>query len=112
MKTKPKPVRLQYRRTKGFKLVSPNGLPNVCVDRRNRWGNPYVVGEVAYVKSGNSDSLVPVQITIEDCLTLFRDYAQQMAEVAQKELRGKNLVCWCKIDQPCHADIWLEIANR
>lgn len=28
-----------------------------------------------------------------------------------KELRGKNLACWCALDQPCHADVLLEIAN-
>jgi hypothetical protein len=27
-------------------------------------------------------------------------------------LRGKNLACWCRLDQPCHADVLLEIANR
>lgn len=26
-------------------------------------------------------------------------------------LRGKNLACWCRLDQPCHADVLLEIAN-
>jgi hypothetical protein len=28
------------------------------------------------------------------------------------ELAGKDLVCWCKPGQPCHADVLLEIANR
>jgi hypothetical protein len=27
------------------------------------------------------------------------------------ELRGKNLACFCPLDQPCHADVLLEIAN-
>ena len=27
-------------------------------------------------------------------------------------LRGKNLACWCKPGEPCHADVLLEIANR
>lgn len=26
-------------------------------------------------------------------------------------LRGKDLACWCPLDQPCHADVLLEIAN-
>lgn len=26
-------------------------------------------------------------------------------------LRGKNLACWCRPGQPCHADVLLEIAN-
>jgi hypothetical protein len=26
-------------------------------------------------------------------------------------LRGHDLCCWCSLDQPCHADVLLEIAN-
>lgn len=28
-----------------------------------------------------------------------------------EELRGKNLACWCPLDQPCHGDVLLELAN-
>lgn len=28
------------------------------------------------------------------------------------KLRGKNLVCWCSLDKPCHADVLLELANK
>ncbi len=27
------------------------------------------------------------------------------------ELRGRDLACWCPLDQPCHADVLLELAN-
>ena len=27
-------------------------------------------------------------------------------------LRGKNLACWCKLGEPCHADVLLELANK
>lgn len=27
-------------------------------------------------------------------------------------LRGHALACWCPLDQPCHADVLLEVANR
>ena len=27
------------------------------------------------------------------------------------ELRGKDLACWCPLDEPCHADVLLELAN-
>jgi hypothetical protein len=29
----------------------------------------------------------------------------------REALRGKNLACFCRLDQPCHADVLLEIAN-
>ena len=25
--------------------------------------------------------------------------------------RGHDLACWCPLDQPCHADVLLELAN-
>lgn len=27
------------------------------------------------------------------------------------ELAGADLACWCRLDQPCHADVLLELAN-
>lgn len=27
-------------------------------------------------------------------------------------LRGHDLACWCPLDQPCHADVLLDLANR
>lgn len=33
------------------------------------------------------------------------------AEMVRCYLRGKNLACWCALDQPCHADVLLEIAS-
>jgi hypothetical protein len=27
------------------------------------------------------------------------------------ELTGRDLACWCPLDQPCHADVLLELAN-
>jgi hypothetical protein len=30
----------------------------------------------------------------------------------RRHLAGKDLACWCPLDQPCHADVLLEIANQ
>lgn len=32
-------------------------------------------------------------------------------EAARSELGGHDLACWCPLDQPCHADVLLELAN-
>lgn len=29
----------------------------------------------------------------------------------RRELAGRDLVCWCPLDEPCHADVLLELAN-
>lgn len=28
------------------------------------------------------------------------------------EIGGKDLACWCRLSQPCHADVLLELANK
>jgi len=37
--------------------------------------------------------------------------APALAEIVAV-LKGKNLACWCKPGEPCHADVLLEIANQ
>jgi hypothetical protein len=32
-------------------------------------------------------------------------------ELVRAELAGKDLACWCRPTDPCHADVLLEIAN-
>lgn len=32
-------------------------------------------------------------------------------DVIRAELAGHDLACWCRPDQPCHADVLLELAN-
>ncbi len=29
----------------------------------------------------------------------------------REQLAGHDLACWCSLDQPCHADVLLRIAN-
>lgn len=36
---------------------------------------------------------------------------QIAVEQIRAGLAGKNLACWCPLDEPCHADVLLEIAN-
>ena len=41
-------------------------------------------------------------------------YVEHLADegLDPKELRGKDLVCTCKLLDPCHADVLLALANR
>ena len=32
--------------------------------------------------------------------------------IAVADLAGHDLMCWCPLDRPCHADVLLELANR
>ena len=89
------PQRIQLRRLKGWRMP-PN---TVKVDRTTRYGNSFIMAH-----EGTRDLAI----------ASFREQAQaQMAEcpLFYAPLRGKNLACWCRLDQPCHADVLLEIAN-
>jgi len=102
------PQRIQRKRTKGWRMP-----PNTkCVTRGTRWGNPYVVG-----KDGTASECVAKFIkeltpythasgSLDDLLISTAN----MKEI-QIDLRGKNLACFCKVGEPCHADWLLEIAN-
>jgi hypothetical protein len=125
----PKPVRLQRRRTKGFHLVSPNGLPNKCVTRPGPFGNIFRANDFGGAENAvrlfemmlvDDPWVLEAEIyrlghgTSKD-LRLFRLWC--VARIAKDEilsriheLRGHNLVCYCG-DKPCHADVLLRIAN-
>lgn len=121
------PVRVQRRRTKGYRLP-PN---TVYVGRGTKWGNPFrAYSEPKYQmvvddRTSTVKDMVLERRTPENwramttkAVELFAlhigplglyeiDYSEIRAELA-----GKNLACWCPLDQPCHADVLLEIANR
>ena len=41
---------------------------------------------------------------------LYRDYLLEK-ELDPTELQGKDLSCTCKLTDPCHADVLIELAN-
>lgn len=108
-----KPVRIQLSRTKGWKMP-PN---TVKVDRSTKWGNPMRVGEaiLAAGKHVGDDGRSPLELrsaSAEDCVNYFRKTFGRLPSGSFAPLRGKNLACWCKIGEPCHADVLLELANQ
>jgi hypothetical protein len=105
------PRRIRLSRAKGWRL--PPGA--MKVDRSTPWGNPFVVG-----RDG----------TRADCVSLFEhmccgamtiskgadlaDAQRAYIEYAARnrhQLVGKHLACWCPLNEPCHADVLLMVAN-
>jgi len=87
------PKRVQQQRTRGWRMP-----PNTkSVARPHKWGNPYSVEEYG----------------LDQALALFAKCMEQPARraKARNDLRGYNLACFCRLDQPCHADLLLQIAN-
>jgi hypothetical protein len=113
-----KPVRLQLSRAAGSNLQAlsqeTNGLPAVNVARPGFWGNPFVVNSKAVSGQEVIGATYHAVLTAVEAVARFRELLPQSADrmVRIAELRGKNLACWCKPSEPCHADVLLEIANR
>lgn len=71
----------------------------VYIGRPSKWGNPFVVG----VHGSRSE-------VIAKYIALKENDAEFIAE-AKRELKGKNLGCYCA-PQACHGDWLLKIANE
>lgn len=92
------PERIQRNRTKGWRMPEDA----VYVGRPTKWGNPWTPDMCGSAKEAVRGY----------ALLLKHDpYGDGLAESARAELAGKDLACWCPLDQPCHADVLLEIAN-
>lgn len=83
--------------------------PNtVYVGRPSRFGNPYKIGML--VRATMSEYYVH---NAKDAVDWYRPWIRNFAWILpMKKLKGKNLACWCPLDQPCHADVLLKIANE
>jgi hypothetical protein len=104
------PQRIQRKRERGWRM--PEGA--VYVGRPTKWGNPFRLGQ-----PGLDDCMVCG--SPEDAVAKYRSELTTFADAVnftgltpaeiRAELRGKDLACWCPLDQPCHADVLLELAN-
>ena len=102
-----KPERIQRKRTKGWKMP-PN---TVYVGRGSKWGNPFYKHGDGYPMD-NALAVKAFREQLEHGGFFASGYKKPTTiEDIKKELKGKNLACWCSLDKPCHADILLEIAN-
>ena len=110
------PERIQLRRTAGWR--KPEGA--VVVARPSKWGNPFTLAGARDAEYQGTDAELR-----DFCVALFRrwlkfPYAEWAHGADQAEwitshvrfLRGRDLACWCPLDQPCHADLLLELANE
>lgn len=124
-----KPVRIQRKRAKGYDMHAAsraaNGLDCVSVTRPGRWGNPFdirVFGRNLSLKvfrnslygiwdptlmKGSSDELCDIAYAAH-CAFMKRFPGEHPLEAARSHLLGRNLACYCELQDACHADIYLE----
>lgn len=100
------PRRIQRKRTKGWRM--PEGA--VYVGRPTKWGNPFRGADAVslYRDLINRYANGRRECRESDNLSVWD---RNIVSHIRAELAGKDLVCWCPLDQPCHVDVLLEIAN-
>ena len=80
-------------------LNKRNSSKGVYIGRPSKWGNPFVIGA-----DGSR----------ADVVRKFEEYLKSnpmLMEAAKKELKGKDLVCFCA-PLACHGDVLSRIANE
>jgi hypothetical protein len=104
------PQRIQRKRTKGWKM--PAGA--VYVGRPTKWGNPFRVGtpdrDNCMVCLDRAEAVAKYRSELTTFANTVNFTGCTLAEI-RSELRGKDLACFCPLDQPCHSDVLLELAN-
>lgn len=68
------------------------------IGRPSKWGNPFVIGI-----DGNREEVI-------EKYEKYLKSKRNLIELIKRELKGKDLVCYCA-PQSCHGDILLKIAN-
>lgn len=112
--------RIQRKRTKGWRM--PEGA--VYVGRPTVWGNPFQLQcaqtreyrACMVTRYANALNCYGPPADRRELELWFRSHGWVGAIPTGREisswLRGVNLACWCPLDQPCHADVLLELANK
>lgn len=75
--------------------------------KRTRWANPHPVGKPCKVCAGRIHSQT-------EAVAYFRRNLHStpgLADAARHDLAGRDLACWCPLDQACHADVLLAAVN-
>lgn len=117
------PRRIQMSRQKPWRADNPDA---VVVARPSKWGNPFGVGSIIDGLVLDRDRAVGFYTNWltnsldENGRYVFGDTdyhgveasGRPSVEEIRAALRGRDLACWCPLDQPCHADVLLRIANR
>ena len=78
----------------------------VIVARPHPWSNPFVIGT-----RENGGNITREMAVSEYRRALIEGRLGKKLPMVKTELEGRDLACWCPLDQPCHADVLLELAN-
>ena len=106
-----KPRRLQRKRTKGFRMADLSNNYVYC-GRGSKWGNPFKA-ELYQPKDRKRIAKERYVEMIESGFPgIFHGIDFRWIRKHLHELRGKDLVCWCGLDEICHVDFLLSESNK
>lgn len=100
------PRRVQLSRAKGWRMP-PN---TVSVARPTLWGNPFRIGMLGVPDAAAAVALFERALRRRDLRDDDRRFVFSPDRL-RAFLGGKNLACWCRLGEPCHADVLLRLAN-
>jgi hypothetical protein len=103
------PKRIQRQRTKGWKM--PGSA--VYVGRPSIYGNPYIIDAECQHLSWFRNDIIKESSAIGGPTDPSHEWSEHFWRMSRSlyMLKGRDLACWCAFDQPCHADVLLELAN-
>lgn len=125
------PRRIQRKRVRGWK--KPANTVNIT--RPGKWGNPFFWDGGHHIFMWlNNHTAIPVIVFArkitraaahEFCVNLFEQHVfengifekayyknpELCVSAIRRELKGKNVMCFCKEGEICHGDVLLKIAN-
>lgn len=105
------PQRIQRQRVKGWRMPEDA----VYVGRPSKWGNPFRIGStLRFPYADLRDNLGGPEVRDHaHAVALFRVHARISSGFdvwVRGSLADRDLCCWCPLDQPCHADVLLQVA--
>jgi hypothetical protein len=100
------PKRVQMTRQRPWRADNPDA---VIVARPSVWGNPFHVFTSEIVQHDDGRDWWAADGARRAAVDLFREEVAPGLDLAS--LAGRDLACWCPLDQPCHADVLLELSN-
>src|SRR5687767_9868386 len=84
----------------------------VFVGPGTKWANPFKKPDVESLRGEPDVEAIYRRGGWRAAANLL--YSEHLREegLNPRELRGKDLICTCKLTDPCHADVLIELANR
>jgi hypothetical protein len=121
--------RYQRSNKKGY-IVPAN---SVHVDAPSKWACPLkLMGDTIFINANHRRKILSPWVILKENATMndlidaykklwsnrklsnydMQHWQKKLKEMPLHELKGMNLVSWCKLDQPSYVDVLIEIANK